>query len=199
MRRCRLTVFGAVLFALALAGCATVSPFNQDFLEFQTTHFDVVSSLGEDTTRDLARRLENFYAAAQVVLGVSLEGRGLERTRVVAFDGRSLDRPFAVRGKTAYFLSEPDHGSRIIRAAFFIPPLSTLLTSQLRMRQIGSVTGSGRSIWDRVVHDGIVLAAAQAAGGAVGQALYVPGLPGHDGDLPAGLGRRQIHDGGWRA
>jgi len=116
MRRCRRTIFGPVLIALALAGCATVSPYNQDFLEVQTRHFDIVSSLGEEPTRELVRRLEEFYAAAQFVIGGPIGGKGLERTRVVAFDGRDLDRPFALPGKGAYFLTEPDRGSLIIPA-----------------------------------------------------------------------------------
>ena len=104
------------LGVLTLLGCATSSPFNQSFLEAQTAHFEIISSLGDDETIELARELERIHSAALFLLGEPQGGSGAEKTRVLAFDGRSFGRPFALRGEPAYYLPQADAGTIVIRA-----------------------------------------------------------------------------------
>ncbi len=101
---------------MALGGCATTSPFNQPFLEVRSPHFEILSSLGEQATLQLAQQLEAFHLGARAVMDPAAAGRVLEPIRVIAFDDRGFGRPFSVRGQTAYFLSEPDEGVLVIRA-----------------------------------------------------------------------------------
>jgi tetratricopeptide (TPR) repeat protein len=104
------------LLGLLVSGCATVSPFNQDFLRVETNIFVIVSSFGEEHSRELARNLEYFHAGAMLALGATDDWRQREKTRVLAFDGRGMTRPFAVRAATAYSLSEPESGVMVFRA-----------------------------------------------------------------------------------
>ena len=96
-------------------GCASSSPFNQAFVELRSPHFILTSSLGESATRALARDLEVFHAAVLEALGIPLGVHGEQPTRVVAFDGRGVSRPFAIRGQGASLVPGLDGLTLMVR------------------------------------------------------------------------------------
>jgi len=83
--------------------CATESIHERDWLALRTPHYEISSALSAKETRELGRALEVFHAGAEHALGIPL-GREVVPTRVYAFDGRSIIRPFDVRGVSGYFL-----------------------------------------------------------------------------------------------
>ncbi len=89
--------------ALLLAGCATGDLEERAWLEVRTEHFDVVSSLSEAQTFELARDLEGFRAGVEFSLGERVPPAPV-RTEVYAFDGRGFSRPYAVRAQSGFFL-----------------------------------------------------------------------------------------------
>ncbi len=94
----------ALAAALAL-GCATTPLHDRSWLEVRTANFEIVSSLGERETGRLARDLEALHAGVAYALDLPRSGFGThDPTRVYAFDGRSLQRPFAVGGASSYLL-----------------------------------------------------------------------------------------------
>ncbi|MAG33123.1 MAG: hypothetical protein CL908_19770 [Deltaproteobacteria bacterium] len=99
-----------------MSGCATSSPFNQDFVEVRTPNFVVTSSLGDEETLVLAQQLEFFHAG--VLTALELERAPVNRvpSRVLAFDGRSLSRPFAPRAEPAYLMPSIDGATFVFRA-----------------------------------------------------------------------------------
>ena len=65
----------AVAFSVALCfllGCATKPLHELDWVEVRTPHFEIVSSLSDDETRELARDAELFHAATEFVMGTPL-------------------------------------------------------------------------------------------------------------------------------
>jgi tetratricopeptide (TPR) repeat protein len=93
----------ALIGLTALLACATKPLHERDWVEVRTPHFEIVSSLGEDATRELARDAELFHTATQFVMGTPLRAPAVP-TRIYAFDGRGFRRPFAVRGAPSSFL-----------------------------------------------------------------------------------------------
>jgi len=108
-------VFGS-LALVALLGCATGSPFNQNFVEVLTPNFRVTSSLGEKPTRVLARDLEAFHSGVLSALGLNPSAQRNHPTQVIAFDGRGFSRPFAERGASASLIPTLDGPVLMIRA-----------------------------------------------------------------------------------
>lgn len=92
-------LLGACL--LASQGCATSSLDESEWFEVRTRNFSIMSALGPEATRDLAYNAELFHSTAEFVMGTSLPKPPVP-TRVIAFDGRGLRRPFAVRGAGSY-------------------------------------------------------------------------------------------------
>ena len=122
----------ACLILLAIGtGCASVSPWNQDFVEVVTPNFRVTSSFGEAATRSLALELETLHAGTLYALGLSPDGRLPNRTRVVAFDDRGFGRPFAIRGEPASWIPSVDAPILMIRAP---GSFAERLTADLRHR-----------------------------------------------------------------
>jgi tetratricopeptide (TPR) repeat protein len=105
----RLNVGGTVASSIALTSllflmaCVTKPLHERDWVEVRTPHFEIVSSLGEDATRELAWDAEIFVAATEFVMGTPLRTPAVP-TRIYAFDGRGFRRPFAVRGAPSSFL-----------------------------------------------------------------------------------------------
>ena len=98
--------FGASCLLAApvlLQGCATESLHERSWVALRTAHYDIVSALSAKQTHSLARDLEVFRAGAEHALGIPLPPETL-RTRVFAFDGRAIIRPFDMRGVSGYFL-----------------------------------------------------------------------------------------------
>ena len=96
-----------LLVALAVSsvlGCATTRPGRQSFVRFETPHFEIVSSLGRDETRELAEGLELFHAGCLSLFGFEATPKGHGRTRVLAFDDRSVGRPFGMGAAATYFV-----------------------------------------------------------------------------------------------
>lgn len=106
----------AALLLLLGVGCASVSPWNQDFVEVSTPNFVILSSFGESETRTLARELEVFHAGVLYAVGLPPDARLPSPTRVLAFDDRSLGRPFAIRGESASLVPGVDAATLLIRA-----------------------------------------------------------------------------------
>ena len=108
-----------LLAAMALVmslGCANSSPFNQKFVEVRTPNFHVTSSLGDRWTRILVRDLEVFHAGVLAAIGAAPDATLQRRTRVIAFDGRGVSRPFAIRGAGASLIPAVDGPIILIRA-----------------------------------------------------------------------------------
>jgi len=98
--RCAVAYSVALCFLLA---CATKPLHERDWVEVQTPHFEIVSSLDADATRELARDAEFFHTATEWAMGTPLRAPAVP-TRIYAFDGRGFRRPFAVRGAPSSFL-----------------------------------------------------------------------------------------------
>lgn len=98
-----------------MLGCASVSPYNQPFVELRTPHFILTSSLEPSATRALAEDLEVFHAGVLEALGIPLGAHDEQPTRVVAFDGRGLVRPFAIRGERASLVPSQNGLTLMIR------------------------------------------------------------------------------------
>lgn len=117
--RARFTVLATMILGIVLngVGCASSSPFNQSFIEIRTPNFQVTSSLGEARTRALARDLEVFHAGVLFAVGLDEEERVASPTRVIAFDGRGVSRPFAVRGAPAFLVPAIESPFLVIRSS----------------------------------------------------------------------------------
>ncbi|MFK7894837.1 MAG: hypothetical protein AB8G23_03315 [Myxococcota bacterium] len=149
-RACRSLML--LLGCLAL-GCATTSPFNQSFLELQTPHFVLTSSLSEEATFELARNLEYFHAGVVDAVGLAGEPRAkgrpaMPRTRVLVFDDRSVGRPFAVRGEASQIINRPDGMIWVFRAGrSFDERISTRIRHQYAHQLIRDLSPSERPLW----------------------------------------------------
>jgi len=86
-------------------------------LEVHTQNFHVTSSFGDGPTRDLARDLEVFHAGVMAALGLDFDAQRRHPTRVIAFDGRGLSRPFSERGESASLIPTIDGPILMIRAS----------------------------------------------------------------------------------
>jgi tetratricopeptide (TPR) repeat protein len=93
----------ALVGLVALFGCVTTPLPDREWVEVRTPHFEIVSSLSANDTIDLARDAELFHSATEFVLGTTFPAPAVP-TRIYAFDGRGLVRPFDVRGEPGYFL-----------------------------------------------------------------------------------------------
>lgn len=91
------------LLAVLALGCATQSIHERSWVALRTAHYDISSALSPEATRALARDLEVFRAGAAHALGIRLSAEAV-RTHVYAFDGRTIIRPFDLRGVPGYFL-----------------------------------------------------------------------------------------------
>lgn len=102
----RITLVALVLvLAVSISpGCATTRPGRQSFVRLETPNFEIVSSLGRDETRELAEGLELFHTGCLSLFGFETTPNGHGRTRVLAFDDRSLGRPFGMGAASAYFV-----------------------------------------------------------------------------------------------
>jgi tetratricopeptide (TPR) repeat protein len=116
MNRALLAMASALGFAWLMAGCAALPPSSQSFVVAETVNFEVISSLGEKRTRELVHQFELFHAAALAAFDMPTTPARHGRTRVIAFDDRSLGRPFAVRGASAYYLPRVEGGLLVLRA-----------------------------------------------------------------------------------
>lgn len=83
--------------------CNTLPLGDRSWIELRTLHYDIISSLDADDTAALARDAEHFRRAAEYVLGRPIPPPPI-RTRIYAFDGRSVRRPFDVGGEASYLL-----------------------------------------------------------------------------------------------
>ena len=98
----------ALLTAGLVSGCASRSPYRQEFVELRTGNFLLPSSLSPEATMEFAVQLELFHAGVRVLLGLADESANATPTPVYIFDDRSLGRPFAVENEAAYLLDEVD-------------------------------------------------------------------------------------------
>ncbi len=146
----------ALLIGMAglVAGCATSSPFNQEFVELETPHFTLTSSLGETATIALARNLELFHAGVVDAIGLAGEpesgpGRpAMPRTQVFAFDDRSVERPFAVRGEPTQILNRAEGMTWVFRAGrSFDERASADLRHQYAHQLIRDRSPTPRPLW----------------------------------------------------
>ena len=112
MRRFEISCLLAA-FAL-LQGCATESLHARSWVALRTAHYDIVSALSVEETRSLARDLEVFRAGAEHALEIALSPETV-RTRVFAFDGRAIIRPFDMRGVSGYFLPSLEGDAIVLR------------------------------------------------------------------------------------
>jgi tetratricopeptide (TPR) repeat protein len=88
---------------LALTGCISTQLQNRDWVQIQTQHYDVWSSLSLDDSIRLAVDLEHFRAATAFISGPAIPADAVA-TRVFAFDDRGIGRPFAHASARAYLL-----------------------------------------------------------------------------------------------
>ncbi len=120
-----------LLAASTTFGCASVSPWNQRFVEVVTPNFVLVSSFDEEATRTLASDLETFHAGVLYALGLPPDARLPRRTQVVAFDDRGFGPSFSVRGEPAVLLPAVEAPVLVIRAP---GPLSERVGADVRHR-----------------------------------------------------------------
>lgn len=104
----------APLVAGLLVACATPLIGVENWLEVRTRHFEITSALDPDSTRQLATDLENFRAGIEFLLDGKLSPPPI-RTRVYAFDGRTVVRPFDQRGASGYTLPSLDGALIVLR------------------------------------------------------------------------------------
>ena len=126
---------------LALAGCVSTPLQNRDWVQVQTQHYDVWSSLPLDDSLRLAVDLEHFRAATAYISGRPIPaGRGRHaRVCVRRSRGRAaLRAPVAARlpvGPSARRRDRPAHGRRLggrrldpVQARIRAPPALERLT-----------------------------------------------------------------------
>jgi tetratricopeptide (TPR) repeat protein len=101
--RLELTTCLVLALHLGLTGCITTPLEDRSWALAQTSHYEIVSSLGEEATETLALEVERFRQAAEFALGRRIPAAPL-RTRIYAFDGRSIERPFAMGSQSNYLL-----------------------------------------------------------------------------------------------
>ena len=94
--------------------CVNKPVHHQDWLEVRTRHFDISSSLGPEATTRLANDLENFRLSVEYLIDADVPPLAI-RTKVYAFDGRRVVRPFDRRGASGYFLPSLDGGRIVLR------------------------------------------------------------------------------------
>jgi tetratricopeptide (TPR) repeat protein len=136
-----------LLLACALGGCATRLPYQCDWIQLETPHFRITSSLGHDETRALAGQLEGFRHSVGLVLGRSLSEPAAP-IPVFALDDRSLTRPFAVRGKRGFLLTGLRGPVLVLRAGGGWPGDATLeLRHQLAHELIRRDLGLSLPLW----------------------------------------------------
>ena len=94
-----------LVFSLSvlLVGCVTTRLHDRSWVEVQTTHYDIVSSLEEEDTTRLAQDIEVFRRSVEFLLGRAIPNPPV-RTRIFAFDGRRIGSPFRVRGQSSYLI-----------------------------------------------------------------------------------------------
>jgi tetratricopeptide (TPR) repeat protein len=138
----------ALAAALAL-GCATASLHHRSWLEVRTPNFEIVSSLGEEATIELARDLEAFHAGVEYALDLpKSKSATRDPTRVYAFDGRSLLRPFAVRGARSHLLPSPHRRVVVLRTGGGVRDDATrLLRERYARHLLRSRTERLRPLW----------------------------------------------------
>jgi tetratricopeptide (TPR) repeat protein len=146
--RCPQGACFALAAALAL-GCATTSLHNRDWLEVRTPNFEILSSLGEKATIELARDLEAFHAGVAYALDLPRStSETNDTTRVYAFDGRSLTRPFAVRGASSYLLPSLRRRVVVLRTGGgFHDDATRLLRERYARHMLRRHAGQLRPLW----------------------------------------------------
>ncbi|MGI9591394.1 MAG: tetratricopeptide repeat protein [Myxococcota bacterium] len=107
----RVAVLSLLLVPL---GCATTPLARRQWLAVETPHFEIRSALSPARTRELAVDLERFRSTVAWAQGGAL-APAAARIEVHAFDGRTLIRPFDLRGLPSYFLPEGDGGIVVLR------------------------------------------------------------------------------------
>jgi Tfp pilus assembly protein PilF len=101
--------------ALGLAlGCATKPPSQRSWVEVQTPHFRILSALSRSATTQLARDLDLFRRAVELLAAGSLPAVQ-RRSLVFAFDDRRPSRSFAAGAQSAYLLSSLDGLQLVLR------------------------------------------------------------------------------------
>jgi tetratricopeptide (TPR) repeat protein len=90
-------------FCLALAGCVSTPLEDRDWVQVQTEHYDVWSSLPVEDSLRLAVDLEHFRSATAFISGRAIPAEAVA-TRVFAFDDRGIGRPFLHESRRAYLL-----------------------------------------------------------------------------------------------
>jgi tetratricopeptide (TPR) repeat protein len=115
MTRVHVLLASCLANASMMLACAPVLLHDQEFVEIRTTHFQVMSSFDVEQTRELALALESYHSGTLRALGLDPTSEVVEITRVLAFDDRSLARPFSMRGADAYFVPTPDSGTIVLR------------------------------------------------------------------------------------
>lgn len=100
--------------AVLTTSCAKPPIDVNDWLELHTRHFSITSALGSEETIQLAEDLENFRAGIEFLLGETLSAPPI-RTRVYAFDGRTVVRPFDQGGASGYSLPSLDGTLIVLR------------------------------------------------------------------------------------
>jgi tetratricopeptide (TPR) repeat protein len=86
------------------AGCISTRLEDRDWVQIETSHYEIWSSLGADASTRLAGELERFRTATEFVIGREIPAGAL-RTRVYAFDDRGIGRPFAHGSERSYLLT----------------------------------------------------------------------------------------------
>ncbi len=99
--------------AALCASCATTSVERRPWIEVESERFVIRSSLGEAATAVLARDLEAYVTAGEVVFGAPFDAP--TRIVVYAYDGRGLERPFDRANQPSWFLSSPIGGVLVLR------------------------------------------------------------------------------------
>jgi tetratricopeptide (TPR) repeat protein len=103
----------AAAAALGLAlGCATRPASEQSWVEVETPHFRILSALSRSGTAALARDLELFRRAVELLAAEGLPAPA-RRSLVFAFDDRRPTRSFGAGPRASYLLSSAD-GLRLV-------------------------------------------------------------------------------------
>jgi tetratricopeptide (TPR) repeat protein len=135
--------------AVLALGCATTSLHNRSWLEVRTPNFEIVSSLGEEATIELARDLEAFHAGVAYALHLPRsESETNDPTRVYAFDGKGLVRPFAVRGASSHLIPSLRRRVVVLRTGGgFRDDATRLLRERYARHMLRRDAGHLRPLW----------------------------------------------------
>lgn len=146
--RATLRVALALLLAATLTGCVSTPLQDRAWAQRTSEHFEILSTYDETESERLAYELEQFRATLEFLLGREIPA-GARRMRVIAFDGRSVERPFRPPTRErSYLVAGPEGETIVLRSALgWSTDAPTQLKLEVARRWIANAEGERLPPW----------------------------------------------------